>query len=106
MRREGSERLFVAVDRVGLTATAATTSATTAGEASVAAGALVAFDLGLGPTQRRTAFVGDDLDDGALLAVLGVPGPLLETTGDDGARPLGASLGKCLSAHTDFLAEK
>ena len=62
-----SERLFVAVDRVGRTgrAAATATAATTAG-GGVAADAL---DLGLRPAQARAELVGDDLDDVALLAV-------------------------------------
>src|SRR5439155_4286790 len=43
---------------------------------------------GGGPAQARTDLVGDDLDDRALLAVVGLPRPLLEPAGHDDAAAL------------------
>ena len=75
--RGGSERLFVAVDGVG-GAAGAPVAAAAGAAAAVGAGARRLLDLGLGPAQARAELVGDDLDDGALLAVLGLPRALLE----------------------------
>src|SRR5262249_7241163 len=67
------------------------------GESAVAAGTLGALDLRRRPAQAGADLVGDDLDDGALLALGGVPAALLEPAGDDRPRPLGEAGGGVLS---------
>src|SRR3954467_4064446 len=54
-----------------------------AAAAATAAAALAAVDLRGGITQRGTHLVDLDLEDGALLAFLGLVGPLLEPPRDD-----------------------
>src|SRR5690606_34919158 len=66
-----------------------------AAAAGGAAGRAVAADLldaGGGPAQRGADLVGHDLDLRALVAVLGLPGALLEAAGDDDAVTLGDGL--------------
>jgi hypothetical protein len=46
-------------------------------------------DLGGGPLQRRAEILDVDLVDGALVAVGGLVGALLEAAGDDDPRPFG-----------------
>ena len=84
-----SERLFVAVDRVGGAAATGGRRGAGATAATVGGGARGLLDLRLGPAQARAELVGDDLDDGALLAVLGLPRALLEAAEHDDAGALG-----------------
>ena len=49
---------------------------------------VVAVDLSSGPAEAGADLIGDDLDHAALLAVLGLIGPLLEAPGDDRPRAL------------------
>src|SRR5262249_17552987 len=53
-------------------------------------------DGGARPAQARTDLVGHDLHHASLVAVLRLPAPLLEATGDDDARALREGLGHVL----------
>ena len=57
--------------------------------ATLAVGALGPLDLRRGPTQARSDLVGDDLDDGTLLALLGLVRTLLDAAGDNDPSALG-----------------
>src|SRR5580765_1178553 len=81
------ERLLVAARVRGLGLVRNGPAATAAAHVAALA-ALVLDDLGRGPAQARTDFVGDDLDDRPLLAVLGLVRPLLEAAVEDHASPL------------------
>ncbi len=56
--------------------------------ATAGTAALDAVHLGGREAQARADLVGDDLDDAALLALLGLPAALLEPAGDDDAGAL------------------
>src|SRR4029077_9227316 len=56
--------------------------------ATAGTAALDAVHLGGREAQARSDLVGDDLDDAALLALLGLPAALLEAAGDHDARAL------------------
>src|SRR5438270_522119 len=61
-------------------------AATAAPSASVARPSpVVLLHLGGGPAEAGAHLVGDDLDDRALLALVGLPRALLEATGDEDA---------------------
>src|SRR4051794_1002592 len=63
-------------------------------------GAVGLGHAGSGPLQAGTEVVGLDLDDGALLALLVLPGALLEAPGDHHARPPRERLGRVLGQGT------
>ena len=75
--------------RVGLLAAA--TTETTTGAAALGLG-----DLRRGVAQRRADLVDVELDDGALLALLGLVGPGLQATGDEDPRAPVERLGDVL----------
>src|SRR5689334_3292901 len=91
-----SERLFaeVVVARAGAGASGrrgrggAPAPSSTPTTSAVAAASVVLVHRRGGPTEAGCDLVGDDLDDRALLALLGLPAALLEAAGDDDARPL------------------
>src|SRR5205823_7672675 len=56
----------------------------------------LALDLGGRPLETRTDLVGLDLDGGALLALLVLPGPEVQSAGDEHARPAREGLGRVL----------
>src|SRR6478735_5978001 len=104
----GLERLFVAVGRVGGTGAApagagAGRGGLSAGRGAFTRGAGGPLDLGLRPAQAGPDLLGDDLDLGPLLTVLGIPGTLLEAAVDQGARALvergGDVLSQCAPRH-------
>src|SRR4029077_7344906 len=97
LRSIGSERLFVAVDRIRGAGTAATCAAATAGAPAIGGIAAAALDLNLRPAQARSEFVRDHFGDAALLAFFGVIRALLETTGDDDAIALVQAGGRVLA---------
>ena len=76
------------------------TAAPSAAPAVAAVPAVAAADLGGGPAQAGTDLVGDDLDDRAALAVVGLPRALLEAAGHDDPRPLLQRLGHVLGEVT------
>src|SRR5262245_25963534 len=102
----GSERLFAEVvvagaaaarrRRGGTPAPSSTPTGSTSTGTTVAAAPVVLVHGCGGPTQARSDLVGDDLDDRALLTLLGLPAALLEPAGDDDARPLPDRLGDVL----------
>ena len=80
-----------------LTTTTTTTTTTAAAAApATAAAPVVLLHVGRGPAQARTDLVGDDLDDAALLAVVGLPRALLEASRDDNPRAFADRLGDVL----------
>src|SRR5262249_7942256 len=62
----------------------------------LAATTLVLRDAGRGPPQAGADVVGHDLDHAALVAVLGLPGTLLEPAGHDDSRALADRLAHVL----------
>src|SRR6056300_342646 len=97
---QASERFLVAVDGVGAAAATGGPSGRPAGPAAEITGTLGALHLGGRPTEARTDLVGDDLDDGALLSIVGLPAALLEATRDDAAASLGEGGGDVLTEVT------
>src|SRR5581483_6992340 len=74
---------LVATARVGLLAVGRRAPAALPALAALAAAPVGLLRAGDGPAHARPDLVGDDLDLRALLAVLGLPGPLLEPPGHD-----------------------
>jgi hypothetical protein len=68
----------------------------TAAGCEVTLAAFVAVNLGAGPPQARADVVGQDLDLRALLALVVLPGVLLDLAGDDNPHALGEGLGDVL----------
>src|SRR5690606_10562224 len=91
--------LLAATEATALLATETATllaAATAAEAAPAAATALRARDLGRGVAEGRSDLVDLHLDDGALLALTGLEGPLDEAPLDDDAVALGERLGDVL----------
>src|SRR3954470_16557336 len=89
---------------VGAAAGGATTE--TAASSAAAAAALTTVDLRCGVAKRGTDLVDLYLEDGALLAFLGLVGPLLEPTGDDHAHAALERLGDVLSCLPPHVARE
>src|SRR5581483_806045 len=90
------EGFFVGVHAAAATATGGRARRCRLAATAHAATALVLGDRARGPPQGGADVVRDDLDDAALLAVLGLPRALLETTGDHDARALADRFGDVL----------
>src|SRR3954452_2290913 len=84
----GLEGLLVAAAGVGRGGLVRNGAAAAATEVTQALTALVLGDLGRRPAQARPDLVGDDFDHRALLALLGLPRPLLESPGHEDAGAL------------------
>src|SRR6478672_10831513 len=102
-RRGGTPRIVGRRARAGRP-TGASAAAVTAAATTTAVGPLSAVDLRRGVPQRRTDLIDLELDDGALLAFLGLERPLLEPPGNDHPGAAGQRFGHVLGRLTPDVA--